>query len=196
MELGLKEWIVIFTAGVFLLLFLLPTESITNQEELDVKRLTGQSTQNIQKVTISSMNLQLKLDSEEEKMYLNSELSFEIKNTEAIISGINGNMVLGGKFVKILVISCVSADISGKSNLENLTILSTNVNFNNLIIQEGGNIKISAASVQGNIHIDDNIKRELYIEISSASNNLTVFVSNSVKDKVKFSGSMPKVVNK
>lgn len=196
MELGLKEWIVIFTAGVFLLLFLLATESITNQEELDVKRLTGQSTQNIQKVTISSMNLQLKLDSEEEKMYLNSELSFERKNTEAIISGINGNMVLGGKFVKTLVVSCVSADISGKSNLENLTILSTNVNFNNLIIQEGGNIKISAASVQGNIHIDDNIKRELYIEISSASNNLTVFVSNSVKDKVKFSGSMPKVVDK
>lgn len=196
MELGLKEWIVIFTAGVFLLLFLLPSESINVQEKLDVKQLTGKDIQNIQKVTVSCMNIQLKLDSNEEKIYLNSELSVEKKNTEAIISGINGNMVLGGKFIKTLVVSCVSVDISGKSNLENLTILSTNVNFNNLIIQEGGNLKISSASVQGNIHIDDNIKRELYIEISSASNNLTIFVSNSVKDKVKFSGSMPKVVTK
>lgn len=196
MELGLKEWIVIFTAGLFLLLFLLPTEIIGGQKGLDVKQLTGQKIQNIEKVTLSCMNLQLKLDSVEEKIYLSSDLSLERKNTEAIVSGINGNIVLGVKFVKTLVVSCVSVDISGKSDLENLTVLSTNANFNNLIIQEGGNLKISTASVQGNIYIDENIKKELHIEISATSNNLTVFVSNFVKDKIKFSGSMPKVVTK
>ncbi|MEN3042215.1 MAG: hypothetical protein ABDH59_02780 [Fervidobacterium sp.] len=196
MELGLKEWIVMFLAGIFLFVFLFDVEEGKSQKNLDEKKLVQHEIQAVKQFKISCMKLNLKLDIEEERIYMNPELTFENDKTQAIISGISGNIILAGKEIKSLTISCVSADISGKSTVEVIYISCTNVNFNNFFIETGGNVKISAAAIQGSIYISNEVNEDLYFDISAASSDLVIFVSQSVKDKIRFTGIVPKVVIK
>lgn len=198
MELGFKEWIFFILSSLFFFVLIIPNE-FSNQN--NAKNFQQISLEKIEKISISSFNLNLKLDVQKEGketgLYFDKSLDVNTSDQEIQLNGINSQAIILTNMYKkptTLDISSANLILSGSVNIGQINISSANVDFQNLLIIEGEKLTVSAASVKGDIYISDTFSGNLVIELNSSYSELKIHAKKSILDKVKFVGKEPIVI--
>lgn len=198
MELGFKEWIFFILSGLFFFVLIIPNEFSNQNNSANFQQL---SLEKIEKISVSSFNLNLKLDVQKEeketRLYFDKNLDVETVDKEIQLNGINSQaIILTNVYKKLTALNISSANltVSGSTNTSQINISAANVDFKNLLIIEGEKLTISAASVRGDIYISDTFSGNLIIELNSSYLELKVHAKKFILDNVKFVGKNPIII--
>ncbi|MFN3691688.1 MAG: hypothetical protein ACK4R7_02240 [Fervidobacterium sp.] len=198
MEFGFKEWIFFILSGLFFFVLIIPNE-FSNQN--DAGKFQQLNLEEIEKISISSFNLSLKLDVQKEGketgLYYDKNLDLKTSGKEIQLNGINSQAIIltnTRKKLTALNISSANLIVSGSANIAQINISAANVDFKNLLMIEVDKLTISAASATGDIYINDTFSGNLIIELNSSYSELKIHITKSNLDKVKFVGKEPIII--
>ncbi|MGQ9856158.1 MAG: hypothetical protein ACUVQF_05430 [Fervidobacterium sp.] len=197
MALGLREIIALSLLGVFLLVIAVPQSGfVTNEytESGSVERVEVLTP----KVLISAATLKITLSPDDDKLVYSDSYSPTLSTSQDLtrISGITNSVILGTKNIEHLQISTAVVSVLGVMNLKSLDISSATCEIKKIIIENGCDITISAAVLNGEIYVDKLQQDEsVSLEINSTTADITVYVKSGDEGKIKSNNSKVKIRN-
>ncbi len=189
MEITYKEIIAGVLLFTFLFVLLLPTDFMTSKRDYSGTLINIPVSNSI--LNISGVNFSIQFDDEKDEiLYGPSEkIDFSSDTEKTVLNRVSGSLIIGTKALKNVNISAVDVFITGVLDNVFVDISSVNVTSKNLLVKGPAKIKISTATIKGELYIKEfSSDGKIEIIVDSASTNLAVYVKKGYENKVTVQG--------
>ncbi len=189
MEITYREIIASALLLTFLFVLLLPPDFITLKQGYSGTLKNIPLSNSI--LNISGANLTIQFDGEKDEVLCGTseEIALSFDKEKTLLNKVSGSVIIGTKVLENVNISAVDVLITGAIENVVVNISSVNVTSRNLLINAPAKIKISTATIKGELYIDKfSSEGKVEILVDSASTNLTVYVKKGYENKVTIQG--------
>jgi len=189
MEITYREIIASALLLTFLFVLLLPPDFITLKQGYSGTLKNIPLSNSI--LNISGANLSIQFDGEKDGVLCGTseEIALSFDKEKTLLNKVSGSVIIGTKVLENVNISAVDVFITGAIENVVVNISSVNVTSRNLLINAPAKIKISTATINGELYIDEfSSEGKVEILVDSASTNLTVYVKKGCENKVTIQG--------
>jgi hypothetical protein len=190
MDITYREIIAGVLLFTFLFILLLPTDFMISKQGSSEGLIKIPVSNPILNILGASFSIQFDNEKDEILYGRGGKIDISSDTERTVLNKASGSIIIGIRELKNINISAASVLISGVLDNVFVDISSVNVTSKNLLIKGPVKIKISTATIKGELYIDEfSSDGKVEIIVDSASTNLTVYVKKGYENKVSVQGT-------